>query len=152
MDGTGSIFEVYAAFRSRWKPDGRKGWERSVRYVAIGQGVFYLVTAFWAMVSMRSFQWVTGPKTDIWLVRTVALLLMVTGTVLTIAGIRKRIGPESPLLGAGSAATLAGIDIVYAAKGRISRIYFLDALVELGFLVAWAWISLFRPADGKHDR
>ncbi|CCF84645.1 hypothetical protein [Nitrolancea hollandica] len=121
-------------------------------YVAIGQGAYYLATAFWSMVSMRSFQWVTGPKTDVWLVRTVALLLMVIGTVLTVAGFRKQTGPESPLLGTGSAATLAGIDIVYAAKGRISRIYFLDALVELGFLVAWAWAALFRPADGEPDR
>ncbi len=123
-----------------------------MRYVAIGQGAYYLVSAFWSMVSMRSFQWVTGPKTDIWLVRTVALLLMVIGTVLTIAGFRKRTWPESPLLGMGSAATLAGIDIVYTAKGRISRIYFLDALVELGFLVAWARAALFRPADGEPDR
>lgn len=123
-----------------------------MRNVAICQGAYYVITGLWSMVSMRSFQWVTGPKTDIWLVRTVALLLMVIGTVLTVAGFGKRTGPESPLLGAGSAATLAGIDIVYAARGRISRIFLLDALVELGFVVAWAWTSRFRPAEGGQER
>lgn len=111
---------------------------KQTQYLSIGQGGFYLLTSLWPLASMRSFQWVTGRKTDLWLVRTVALLLAVIGTVLTLAGYRQRTGPESALLGAGSAAALAGIDIYYAVIGRISRVYFLDALVELAFAVLWA--------------
>lgn len=123
-----------------------------IQSLSISQGAYYFFTALWSMVSMRSFQWVTGRKTDIWLVRSVALLLMVIGVVLASAGNRQRMEPELPLLGAGSAAALAGIDTVYAVRGRISRIYLLDALVELGFLAFWARACLDRSADGEHDR
>ena len=125
---------------------------RLIQRLPISQGAYYLITGFWSMVSMRSFQWVTGRKTDIWLVRSVALLLMVIGMVLAMAGFRQRTVPEVPLLGAGSAAVLAGIDIVYAVRGRISRIYLLDALVELVFLAVWARACLFRSAEGEQDR
>lgn len=119
--------------------------------VSISQGAYYVITAIWPMISMRSFQCVTGRKTDIWLVRTVALLLAVIGMVLAVAGFRQRPGPEAPLLGAGSAAALAGIDIVYAVRGRIPRVYLLDALVELVFLAVWARACLLRPAGGGQD-
>ncbi len=125
---------------------------RLIQRLPISQGAYYLITGLWSMVSMRSFQWVTGRKTDIWLVRSVALLLMVIGMVLAMAGFRQRTVPEVPLLGAGSAAVLAGIDIVYAVRGRISRIYLLDALVELVFLAVWARACLFRSAEGEQDR
>lgn len=125
---------------------------RLIPCLSISQGAYYLITAFWSMVSMRSFQRVTGPKTDIWLVRTVALLLIVIGKVLAVAGFQQRTVPEVPLLGAGSSAALAGIDIVYAVRGRISRIYLLDALVELVFLAVWARACLPWSAEGEQDR
>jgi hypothetical protein len=37
----------------------------------------------------------------------------------------------------GTTATLATVSLVYGARGRISRVYLVDAAVELGFLVAW---------------
>ena len=41
------------------------------------------------------------------------------------------------LLGAGSALSLAGIDLVYVKRRRISRIYLLDAVGELTLVGAW---------------
>ena len=38
--------------------------------LAIGQGAYYALTALWALVHVRSFQAITGPKTDLWLVKT----------------------------------------------------------------------------------
>jgi hypothetical protein len=78
-----------------------------------------------------------GPKTDRWLVRTVAGLLVANGYV------QLRAAPSADGLdaarrtGLGTAATLATIDLLYAPSGRISRMYLLDALVECGLIAAW---------------
>jgi hypothetical protein len=80
---------------------------------------------------------VTGPKTDLWLVKTVGVLVAVIGATLAFGASRRRPGVELEVLAAGSAAGLAGIDTVYAMKRRISRIYLLDAVVEALLVVSW---------------
>ncbi|APR88155.1 hypothetical protein A7982_13504 [Minicystis rosea] len=105
--------------------------------LATAQGLFYVVTGVWPLVSMRTFEAVTGPKTDQWLVKTAGSLIATIGATLLASAKRGRIPPEIMLLGGGSAATLATIDLVYALRGRISPIYLLDAGVEIGFAVAW---------------
>ena len=96
------------------------------------QGVYYLSTGVWSLVDIASFQKVTGPKTDLWLVKTVGVLVSAIGGALMIAGARRQRGPEIPLLAIGSAAGLAAIDVVYVAKKRISPVYLLDAVAEVG--------------------
>ena len=103
----------------------------------VGQGVYYASTGAWPLVHMRSFLRVTGPKTDLWLVRTVGLLILVIGATLTLAGIRRQVSPETVRLAIGAALALAGIDVVYAAAGRISKIYLLDAVAEVALLLLW---------------
>jgi hypothetical protein len=115
-----------------------RGSSPLLRWVSFGHGIYYLVSALWSLVSIRSFQRVTGRKTDIWLVRTVAILLVVIGMVLLIAGFRRRSVAEFALLGGGTAMGLAGVDAVYGLRRRISRIYLLEALAELTIIVAWA--------------
>jgi hypothetical protein len=113
-----------------------------LRAVALVQGVFYLATGVWPLLDIDSFQVVTGPKVDLWLVRTVGVLVGVIGTVLLLSVRRRRITPEIAILAVGSAVGLAGIDLVYALSGRISSIYLADAVVELGLAVLWglAWL------------
>jgi hypothetical protein len=105
--------------------------------VALAQGIYYFITGVWSLIHLRSFQKVTGPKTDLWLVKTVGVIVGVIGIVLCVSGLRQRTPPEVPLLAIGSAAGLTGIDVVYVAKGRISPIYLLDALAELLLIAAW---------------
>src|SRR5438552_13699655 len=112
--------------------------------LALGQGLYYLATGVWALVSIRTFEAVTGPKTDRWLVKTVGVLVSVIGAVLALAGWRRRVAPESALLAAGSAAGLATIDTVYATKGRISKIYLLDAVAEVALVAVWGARALAR--------
>ena len=107
------------------------------RSLALGQGLFYAATGVWALVHMRSFEAVTGPKVDTWLVKTVGVLVTVIGAVLALAGWRRQVEPEPALLAGGSAVALATIDTVYATRGRISKIYLLDAAVEVALAVAW---------------
>ncbi len=101
------------------------------------QGLYLLTTGIWPLVNMHSFVLLTGPKTDLWLVITVGLLLAVTGAVLSISGIRNNSGAEFALLGMGTAASLAVVDIYFSINGTISPIYLLDGLVELGFIFFW---------------
>lgn len=104
---------------------------------ALFQGVFYLVTGLWPIVDIQSFQLVTGPKTDLWLVRTVGVLVAVVGLVLISASRRHRITDEIILLAVGSALGLAAIDLIYALSGRISPIYLADAVAEIGLATLW---------------
>ncbi len=109
--------------------------------VELTQGLYYLITAIWSLVSINSFQKVTGPKTDLWLVKTVGMLVGVIGGILCRAGLRRTRSPDIPLLAVGSAAGLTAIDLIYVARGRIARIYLLDALAECLLIMGWtlAW-------------
>ena len=105
--------------------------------VSLAQAGYYIVTGVWPIVHIPSFMKVSGPKVDTWLVKTAGVLITTVGTTLAVAGLRGQDTPEIPLLGVGSAAGLAGIDIVYVAKRRISPVYLLDALAELALIGAW---------------
>ena len=87
---------------------------------------------------MNTFLKVTGPKTDLWLVKTVGLILAVIGAVLIVAQVTGEIGTAMIVLGIGSALSLAIVEFIYVAKRVISPIYLGDAVVEL-ILIAW-WI------------
>ena len=105
--------------------------------LAYAHGFFYAITGIWPLVSRKTFEMVTGPKVDYWLVNTVGVLVSAISAVMLLAGYRKRISPETILLGAGSTAGLAAIDIVYVSRKRISPVYLLDALVEFVLLLGW---------------
>ena len=107
-------------------------------YLALGQSAFYVLTGIWPIFSIGTFQKVTGPKTDLWLVKTVGLLIVAIGGVVGLAGQKRRISPEIALLAAGRAASLTAIDVVYVTKKRISPIYLLDAVAEVGLISLWA--------------
>jgi hypothetical protein len=105
--------------------------QRHAATAPLTQGLYYLATGLWPLASIRSFQRVTGPKTDLWLVKTVGALIAVEGGALTVAARRHRFTPEMALLAIGSALGLAAVDVAYALRGRISPIYLLDAVAEL---------------------
>jgi sulfite exporter TauE/SafE len=106
-------------------------------YLLLGQGLYYFTTGLWALLSMRTFEKVTGPKTDRWLVQTMGLMLVVIGLALITGGIRKTITPEMVILGVGTAGALLGIDVFYVSIKKISRIYLLDAVAELILIAGW---------------
>jgi uncharacterized membrane protein len=124
-------------------PEGTRSEEWVIRLAGV-QGLYYLATGILPLVSMRAFEAITGPKVDKWLVKTVGLLISVVGGTLVASAGRRRIPPEIVTLGAGSAAAFAAIDFIYPLRGRISKVYMLDGLVELGLVAAW--IKLGRGA------
>ena len=108
------------------------------RTVLAGQGLYYGATGLWALVSLGSFQRVTGPKVDTWLVKTVGALVTIIGGVLLLGAARHRLTAEMASLATGSALALAAVDTFYATTGRISKIYLLDALAEVAAIAALA--------------
>ena len=103
------------------------------------QAAYYVVTGAWPIVSIRTFEAVTGPKTDRWLVRMVGLLAAVIGTSL----LRRRRHPDR-VLAAGSSLAFASVDVVYTLRGTIRPIYLADALLEVAFAAA-----ALRPITGR---
>lgn len=112
--------------------------------MAMGQGIIYVVSGVWPIVNLRTFEMVTGPKVDGWLVKTVGAMIATVGVVLISAARRNRVTPEIAGLGAGCAASLATIDVVYVARGRISPIYLADAVMEAGIIAGWGLLRKHR--------
>jgi hypothetical protein len=110
--------------------------------VALVQGIYFLITGIWPILSMKTFLLVTGPKTDLWLVKTVGLILAVIGAVLLYAQMTGTINPPVILLAIASALGLALVEIIYVVKRVISPIYLADAVVEF-VLIAWWSIDLW---------
>jgi hypothetical protein len=82
---------------------------------------------------------------------SVGVLVAVIGASLTMAGARGRVAPEAVAIAAGSAAGLAAIDTVYPVKGRISKIYLLDAVVEVALVAGWA-LAVARAGGARRSR
>jgi hypothetical protein len=128
------------------------------RGVAVLQGLYFLSTGIWPLVSMDTFLLVTGPKTDLWLVETVGLLVASVGLALLVAAWRG-LSPEAVTLAVATALALAGIDVLYVSRRVIPPVYMLDALAEVVLLAGWmmaAWQASRRgpavefPAPGLH--
>lgn len=118
---------------------------RTEEPVALAQGTFFVATGAWPLLHMPSFEALTGPKIDRWLVKTVGVLVTVTGAAIASAGLRRRITPETRLLAMASSLGLAAIDVAYARRRRISRVYLLDAAAEAGLVAAWLTAASRQP-------
>jgi hypothetical protein len=97
------------------------------------------------VVSLATFEKVTGRKDEPWLVKTVGWLLTGWGALM-LAGAR-RPNRFVAATAATPAVLMAGVDLWYAGVRRcISPIYLADAVVEVAFAVGWASVTF-----GAHD-
>lgn len=117
------------------------------------QGAYFLLTGVWPLVSIRSFQWVTGPKTDHlhtgreadhWLVMTVGVLVTAVAVTLLTAAFRRRLPDEVIVLAIGAALALASIDIIYVSRNVIAPIYLVDAAIEAVLILGWIVVVVGR--------
>jgi energy-converting hydrogenase Eha subunit E len=108
----------------------------------VAQGVYYLLTGIWPLVSMSTFEAISGPKTDDWLVKMVGLLAATIGTTLLL-GVRLP-APRSQVIALAllSTVSFASIDLVYGLSGRISAVYLADAVIEI--VLALGLLASFR--------
>jgi hypothetical protein len=108
-----------------------------VSRVAALQGGYFLATGIWPLLSRRTFERITGPKTDFWLAQTVGVLVGSIGGTLVLAHKRGRLGPELKLVAVSSAGGLGLIDVYFALRGRIAKVYLLDAAIEAALVAGW---------------
>lgn len=108
-------------------------WQATARL----QSVYFVVGGTWPIVHLRSFEAVSGPKVDGWLVKTVGGLLSVVGISLWRSSRQHRITPEIAAVGAGTASVLTAIDFVYVKRRRISPVYLLDGVANLILVLGW---------------
>jgi hypothetical protein len=83
---------------------------------------------------------VTGPKTDLWLVKTVGALLIPISLTMAFHLIIKADWRPVALLGITSNLAFMSIDIYYSLTDTISDIYLADAAVQLCLLIGWVWV------------
>jgi hypothetical protein len=98
------------------------------------QSIYFFVPAAWPIIHMKSFEKVTGPKKDDWLVKTVGSLLIAIAVTIFIAVYYNQVTPAILCLAMTSALALFIVDINYVFKAVISPVYLLDAVVELIFI------------------
>jgi hypothetical protein len=108
------------------------------RRALAAMAAYYLVTGAWPILHMRSFEAITGPKVDRWLVHMVGALAVANGAAIALGARRERISDETIALALGSALAFSAIDVVYVMRGRISPVYLGDAAVELVLAAAVA--------------
>jgi hypothetical protein len=108
-----------------------------IQYILVVQGIYYLATGLWGAVDIRSFMIVTGPKTDVWLIKTVSLLLSIAGITYLISAREKQLTIALKVLIPAVAGVLLFIDVYYNFKGIISNVYLVDGFIQFVFVLVW---------------
>src|SRR5690606_38602264 len=124
-----------------------------IRGVVGVQGVFYFLTGVWPLIHLESFLWVTGPKTDLWLVQTVGLLVTAVSLPLLAAWKKRRFPAETLALAAVCLGRLTAIDIIFVDNVTLLPVYLLDAAAEIVFFLplslALAFYFRLNPPSGR---
>ena len=122
---------------------GRKGGETAHRrrlplspLILRATAAYYLATGLWPLFHMRSFELVTGPKTDKWLVKMVGALAATNGLALAVGAARETPSRETRTLAVASALSFAAVDVIYVLRRRIRPIYLGDAALEIALVAA----------------
>lgn len=90
---------------------------------------------------------VTGPKNDIWLVKTVGLTIVACSLGMLGASFRKYVQPDVIIIVLGFAGFLAAVDIYYNITDVIAPVYLADAVVEMLFILTWLWWLKYRKPE-----
>ena len=110
----------------------------NINILARIHGLYFSLTGLWPLIHMGSFLFVTGPKTDLWLVETVGTLILFIGLGLLSAGLLKQVSLPIAIIAVGTSLGLIVIDITYVWLDVILPVYLLDALVECVLLISWS--------------
>ncbi|WP_211589391.1 hypothetical protein [Microbispora sp. H11081] len=111
--------------------------DRGATALARAHGLFTMASGLWPLLHLQSFEKVFGAKTDRWLERTVAGLLVGIGWTQVRAASAPGGAGHARRLGVSTAATLLAVDLVYVPTGRIRPVYLLDAAAQAMWLRAW---------------
>lgn len=123
-----------------------------VRKTILFQGYYYLVTGVWPIISMASFMAVTGPKTDIWLVKTLSFQIIAMGIIFCRGSLSTVFNQQTVLLSVLSSSAFIIADVYYVIKGVLDPIYLADALIEVVILFIITGYLIFRNKIEREER
>lgn len=105
-------------------------WLHKILFI---QALYYFVSGLWPIVHMASFEKVTGPKNDKWLVQTVSALILCSSLIFFYSAFFRNVSMplETVILSIANCLALAFVDIYFVIKKMIKKIYLLDAVFEL---------------------
>jgi hypothetical protein len=109
------------------------------------QGLYMSLTSLWPIIDLHSFIQLTGYKTDVWLVKTLSLLLLSIGISFIIQSAQRSLSAGIRLLAINVAVSLSAIDFYYTTVNVISDVYVIDGFIQLLFISLW----LFRTISKK---
>lgn len=116
---------------------------KAASYLLLIQGLYWLFIGLWGMINSHSLERVTNIMvTDIWLVKTVSILIIVISLSL-LSGVKSK-EQTMPviLLAITGCIGLAGIDFYYSETRVISPAYLMDGIVQILFFIAWIVVLL----------
>lgn len=122
--------------------------ERPIRYrswahvLAMVQGMYDLLGGLWPLLHLQSFEQVTGPKSDDWLVRSVAGILVVVGIGLLYDASHHRLAAGMRRTAAGISLVLALVALISSTAGWVSWLYFIDGLAHASFFLGWVVLAV----------
>lgn len=124
-----------------------------IRTMALTQGIYFFLTGLWPIVDIHSFILVTGPKTDLWLVKMVGLLTMAISFLILLVAYKRRITIESLTLILFSSFSYLLIDVIYSLEKVIRYVYLGDAALQFLFIGGWIQLLIsvgFKLGKIKH--
>jgi hypothetical protein len=101
-----------------------------------------MVAAIWALVDTESFMAVTGRKSDVWLVKTVSVLLIAVSFSFLVYLYRRNDWLPPAVLGLSCCIGLMIIDCFYTFNYTIRRIYLADAVIQFILAICWGLIIM----------
>lgn len=113
-------------------------------------GAHVLIGCAWPLLGPKSYQEFLGRKEDLWLMTAVSLIFGVTGTAVARAAATDRITPELAQIVIGSSLSVAGVETVNVARGRIPATNLLDTAGHLSIAAGWIGALAASKQEGRN--
>lgn len=107
------------------------------------QAVYYLVTGLWPLIHLKSFFEVTGPKTDVWLVQMVGVLIFSYSILFFYMAFTRRLLQVHAVVGSLIAFGIGCIELYHYLQGTLRGIYYVDFIIEVCFFMYWIFYLIY---------
>lgn len=116
--------------------------------VGVTHAAFFLIGGLWPLVDMQSFESVTGPRSDHWLVRSLAGMLIIVGAALIWSVQRGHIDHSMRGVAAGSSGMLALVALISGMNGPVDPVSVIGA--SLHGVLALCWVAIMLTAGSAY--
>lgn len=103
---------------------------KALKIILLFQGVYYISTAFWAIVSLDSFSQVTGHFGDPFEMHSIAALALVLGIFFIWGVIKEEVRKYAAFLALGTAITVIIPELIYLPKIGNPILFWIDFIEE----------------------